>query len=229
MDSPFLSILRTRSLEKSLVLLWLLTRCGRNVQRTALIRSAVFCPVAVVAKKMGLCTAHARRFRHNDSTRCFTVALAHSSRLGLRCCYFWCELAVRAAIQTAARNCVARWNYRLRGFCDRRSDRWKLCLVAHRFYLRHRTLPVPFHQLMLQPSVTAIETRLVIEGILFVGSSWLTAFASHTAMDSASALPRWVNSMRRRIGAAFARSRPARPDYNRRAVAADVRPPRSDA
>src|SRR5215470_15202958 len=122
---------------------------------------------------MGPRSACSSRLRGNDSLDCFTVASAHSWGLGLRCCYFCCELAVHFAIQTSGWRRVVRWNHRVRPVCDRRFDRWKLRLVADRFYLRHRTLPVSFHQLMLQPSVTAIETRLVIEGFLFVRQFWL--------------------------------------------------------
>src|SRR5213592_2750157 len=105
----------------------------------------------------------------------------------------------------------------------------QLRLVASRIYLRHRTLSVPFYQLMLHPSIAALEGWLVIEGFIFVGSFWISTFARDAAMDSAPALPWRANSMRARIGATFARSRCARADCDRRAMAADVRTTRSDA
>src|SRR5205814_25662 len=107
--------------------------------------------------------------------------------------------------------------------------RRQLRLVASRFYLRHRTLSVPFYQLMLQPSITALAGWLVIEGSIFVGSFWITTFAYHAAMDAAPALPCRIGAVRARIGATSPRSRPARADCDRSAVAADVRTAGSDA
>src|SRR5206468_8470691 len=107
--------------------------------------------------------------------------------------------------------------------------RRQLLLVASRVYLPHRTLSVPFYQLMLQPSITALEGWLVIEGFVFVCSSWISAYAYHAAMDPAPALPCCIGTVRARIGATSPRLRPARAHCNRRAVAADVRTTGADA
>ena len=57
----------------------------------------------------------------------------------------------------AALKRVACWNHRVRGICDRGFDGRQLRLVASRVYLRDRTLSLPVHQLVLQPSVIALE------------------------------------------------------------------------
>src|SRR5947207_5347121 len=112
---------------------------------------------------------------------------------------------------------------------DWRDHRRQLDLVGIRFYLRHRTLSVPFYQLMLQPSITAREGWLVIEGFVFVRSFWISALAYHAAMDPAAALPCRIGAVRARIGATSSRSRSTHVDCGRRAVAADVRTAGSDA
>src|SRR5882724_1956569 len=124
---------------------------------------------------------------------------------------------------------MARRNYRMRRIRGWRVHRRQFRLVASRFYLRHRTLSVPLYQLMLQPSITALEGWLVIEGFVFVCSSWISAFAYHAAVGPAPALPCRIGAVRARIGATPARSRSARAYCNRRAVAADVRTAGSDA
>ena len=124
---------------------------------------------------------------------------------------------------------MARRNYRLRRIRDWRLHERQLRLVASRFYLRHRTLSLSVYQLVLQPSITALEGRLVIEGVFLVGGSRICAFASHAAMGAPPALPCVTGAVRSRIGATLARSRSTCANRNRSTMAADVRTARSDA
>src|SRR5207247_7581158 len=110
-----------------------------------------------------------------------------------------------------------------------RLDERQLGLVESLFYLRHRTLPLSVYQLVLQPSITALEGRLVIEGVFLVGGSRICAFASHAAMGAPPALPCVTGAVRSRIGATLARSRSTCANRNCRAMATDVRTARSDA
>src|SRR5690349_8970960 len=50
LDRAILSFRCTRSVEKSLVLLWVFAGSRRNVQGAIVIRSAIFCSLAAVAK-----------------------------------------------------------------------------------------------------------------------------------------------------------------------------------
>src|ERR1041384_3677561 len=86
LGAAFLSVRRNRSVEKALVLLWLLARSGRNVQRTTVVRRAVFCSLAVVAKKGDPCAARARGLHCNDGAHRFAVGIADSRSLD-RCRY----------------------------------------------------------------------------------------------------------------------------------------------
>src|SRR2546423_2853759 len=117
----------------------------------------------------------------------------------------------------------------MRGICDRCVDGRKLRVVATRLYLRQRTLSVPFHQFVLQPSLTSFEARLVIKGSILVCPFWFHAFRPHAAMGTAFVLSRRIGGLRARDGTTSARPRAARADCNRRAMAADVRIARSDA
>src|SRR5437867_490078 len=117
----------------------------------------------------------------------------------------------------------------MRGICDRRVDGRKFRVVATGLYLRQRTLSVPFHQFVLQPSLTSLEARLVIKGSILVRPFWFYAFRLHAAMGTAFVLPRRIGGVRARDGATSARPRAARPDCNRRAMATDVRIAGSDA
>ena len=118
---------------------------------------------------------------------------------------------------------------RMRRICDWRFRRWKLRVAASRFSVWQRALPLPCHQLVLQPSVTSLQAWLVVEGSILVGSFWISGFPCHAPMDSAAALPGRTRSMRIRRRATGSRSRPARLDCDHRSVAADVRAARSDA
>src|SRR5438034_10739603 len=117
----------------------------------------------------------------------------------------------------------------MRGIYDRRVDGRKLRVVGTRLYLRQRTLSVPFHQFVLQPSLASLEARLVVKGPILVCPSWFHAFRPHGAMGTAFVLPRHIGALRARDGTTLARPRAARPDCHRRAMVADVRIARSDA
>src|SRR2546423_13746026 len=117
----------------------------------------------------------------------------------------------------------------MRDICDRRVDGRKLRVVATRLYLRQRTLSLSFHQFVLQPSLTSFEARLVIKGSILVCPFWFHAFRPFAAMGTAFVLPRRIGGLRARDGTTSGRPRAARPDCNRRALAADVRIARSDA
>ena len=100
--------------------------------------------------------------------------------------------------------------------------RRKLRLVASRFSVWQRALPIPCHQFVLQPCITSLSAWLVIEGSILVGSFWISGFSSHAAMDPAAALSWHAHSMRVRGRATGSRSRSSRPDCDHRSVAADV-------
>src|SRR5947208_11721985 len=87
MDSAVLSVRCTRSAEKSLVFMWLSAGHRRNVQRAAVIRGAVFCSLAIVAKKMDPRIARARRFHGDGGAYHFAVASAHAGGLACTCRY----------------------------------------------------------------------------------------------------------------------------------------------
>ena len=75
---------------------------GRDVQRTAIVRRAFFCPLAIVAEKMDYRVTRACRVHDNRSADSFTVASANSRGLDrIRCCS-WCQSFGRLAIQVAA-------------------------------------------------------------------------------------------------------------------------------
>ena len=138
-------------------------RSRRNAQRTAVVRGAVFCLLAAVAKKMDQCATRTRRVHSNVGSHRFTVATAHSGgmdRYRSGCC---CQSSIRLAIQIAVSKGVVRRNLRLRHIRDRRVHRRQLRMVATRFYLRQRTLSVSFHQLVLQLCVTPCRSWLVIK------------------------------------------------------------------
>src|SRR5207245_3132539 len=85
MDSAVLSVRCPRSLEESVVPLRLLASCRRNVQRPTVIRCAFFCFLAVMAKKVHPCAAHARRLHSDDGAHGFAVGFAHSCSMDRRC------------------------------------------------------------------------------------------------------------------------------------------------
>src|SRR5205807_4562552 len=95
----FLSVRRTRSVEESLVLLWLFARRRRNAQRATVIRCAVLCSLAVVAKKVDSRAPRARRFHGNDGAHRFAVGFARFAGLDLRCCCRQCHVLIASAIQ----------------------------------------------------------------------------------------------------------------------------------
>ena len=99
---PFYLFAALARFKKSLVLVRMFAGVGRNAQRTAVVRGAVFCPLAIVAKKMDERAAHARRVHSNRSADSFTMASANSRGLDrIRCCS-WCQSFGRLAIQVAA-------------------------------------------------------------------------------------------------------------------------------
>src|SRR5882757_8979022 len=113
-------------------------------------------------------------------------------------------------------------NRRMLRICDWRLHGWKLRVVAGRFSVWQRALPLPCDQFVLQSSVTPLQARMVIEGSILVGSFWISGFPSHAAMDPATALPWRTRSMRIRRRATGPRSRSSRPDCDHGALAADV-------
>ena len=81
MDPAVLSLRCPRRFEKSLVLVWMSAGVRRNVQRTTVVRGAVFCPLAIVAKKMDQRAACARRVHSNRGADSFTMASANARGL----------------------------------------------------------------------------------------------------------------------------------------------------
>src|SRR6476646_11877958 len=81
LDPAVLSLRRARRFKKSLVLVRMFAGAGRNVQRTAVIRCAVFRPLATMAKTMGECAPHASRVHGNRGGNSFTMASAHERGL----------------------------------------------------------------------------------------------------------------------------------------------------
>src|SRR5882724_4106308 len=102
LDPAILSLRCARSFKKSLVLVRMFAGAGRNAQRTAVVRGAVFCPLAIVAKKMDERVAPASGVHSNFGADSFTMASANSQGLDrIRSCS-WCQSFGRLAIQVAA-------------------------------------------------------------------------------------------------------------------------------
>ena len=125
-------------------------------------------------------------------------------------------------MERAIQQRVDRRHHRMRSVRDRRLYGRKLCVVESRFSVWQRTLPLPCHQFVLQPSVASLQAWLVIEGSILFGSFWISGLPPHAAMDPAIALPWRTLTMRVRGGATGSRSRPSRPDWDHGSVAADV-------
>src|SRR6476620_1506138 len=81
LDSAVLSLRRAPRFKKSVVLVRMFAGVGRNVQRAAAVRGAVFCPLATMAKTMGECAPHASRVHGNRSANSFTMAFANDRGL----------------------------------------------------------------------------------------------------------------------------------------------------
>src|SRR4029077_6472861 len=81
LDPAVLSLRRAGRFKKSLVLVRMFAGLGRNVQRTAAIRGAVFCPLAAMAKTMDECASHAGWVHGNCSANSFTMASANDRGL----------------------------------------------------------------------------------------------------------------------------------------------------
>src|SRR5207253_10158846 len=94
----FLSVRRTRSVLKSLVLVWVFARTGRNAQRTTVIRCAFFCSLAVVAKKVDPRAADARRLHCDDGAHRFAMGFAQQAGLDLLCYCRWRHLVISSAL-----------------------------------------------------------------------------------------------------------------------------------
>ena len=102
LDPAVLSLRRARRFKKSLVLVRMFAGVGRNAQRTAAVRGAVFCPLATMAKTMDERAARASRVHSNRSANSFTMASANARGLDrVRRCS-WCQSFGRLAIQVAA-------------------------------------------------------------------------------------------------------------------------------
>src|SRR5262249_55372065 len=98
LDPAVLSLRCPRRLEKSLVLVRMFAGRRRNVQRPAVVRGAVFCSLANVAKKMDERDARGRRFHGYCGAHSFTVASANFRSLARVCCCCWRRLFMRVAI-----------------------------------------------------------------------------------------------------------------------------------
>src|SRR4029077_2406348 len=81
LDPAVLSLRCAPRFKKSVVLVRMFAGFGRNVQRTAAVRGAVFCPLATMAKTVGECAPHASRVHGNRSAYSFTMAPANTRGL----------------------------------------------------------------------------------------------------------------------------------------------------
>src|SRR4030095_5412994 len=155
LDPSVLSLRRARRFEKSLALVWMFARVGRNAQRTAVIRSAVFHYLATVAKKMDEGAERSCRVHSNCSADSFTMASANIRSLDRihSCCQY--QSFPRRAIQVAASRYVARRSFRGRRIRNRRIRRRQLRVVRNRLSLWDQALSVSVYQLVLQPCISA--------------------------------------------------------------------------
>src|SRR5439155_14859184 len=169
MDRPPLSVGCARSPAKSLVLLWLSTGRGRNAQRATVIRHAFFYFLAIVSEKMDSSVAHASRFRGDGGVDSCAVAALQSSSVDCRCTCGRPQLAIPSRKRVAGRWSLGRRYHRMRSLSHWCLGWRQLRVVANWFYLRQRTLPLPFHQFVLQPPVPSVQSWLVAEGSLLVG------------------------------------------------------------
>src|SRR3982750_1072316 len=140
-----------------------------------------------MAKKMESRAGCSRWLHCHGGADRVTLASTHTGGLAHICC---CDryLVVLCARQIATSNCPDQRNHWMRRVCDWRLRWWKLCLAARWFSVWQRALPVPCHQLMLQPSLTSLAAWMVTERSILLGSFWIHVFPSHAAMDPAPAL-----------------------------------------
>src|SRR4030095_10124871 len=96
----------------------------------------------------------------------------------------------------AASGNVGRPSHCSRGICHRFFRRRELRVAANRLRLWQRALPLSFHQFVLQSALASLESRLVAEGCLLVGSAWMSAFRHHAPMDVALALFKHISTLR---------------------------------
>ena len=155
LDPAVLSFCRARRFEKPLVLVRLFNRSGRDAQGTAVVCSAFFCFLAALAKKMAQRTARARRIHSNGRSHSFTVAAAHPRGLGRISSGCWSQSLVDPAVQIPEPGRGNSRSSRVRRICNRCVHRRQLCMVASRFHLWQRTLPISFHQFVLQSCITS--------------------------------------------------------------------------
>src|SRR4029453_9434412 len=78
LDPAVLSLRCSRRSKKSLVLVRMFASRGRDAQGTAVVRGAVFCPLASVAEKMDERGPRARRVHSNCDADSFTMASSDS-------------------------------------------------------------------------------------------------------------------------------------------------------
>src|SRR6266480_4516826 len=84
LDRALLSVRCPRSLKEALVFVRLSAGRRCNAQGAAIVRRPLFCPLAVVAKKMDPCAARTRRFRYDGGIAGFTMAPAQPGDLDRR-------------------------------------------------------------------------------------------------------------------------------------------------
>src|SRR5262245_39487725 len=222
MDPAVLSVRCARCAEKSMVLMRLSAGRRRNVQGATVIRSAVFCSLAIVAKKVGPRALCNRRTYCNDRADCVAMDSTHDASVDCACCCHRSYLVIASAAQNPLSRRVDQRDHRMRCICDWRFHWRKLRVAESWLFVWQRALPLPCHQFVLQPCIASLEARLVIEGSILVDSFGIPGFSSHAAMDAAASLSWRTYGMRVRGRATGSRSRPSRPDCNDRSVAADV-------
>src|SRR6266540_5047207 len=94
MDPAVLSVRCARSAEKSVVLMRLPVGCRRDVQGATVICDAVFCALAVVAKKMEPRAACVRGVRCDCGTDRIAMASTHAGGLDRTRCHYRLQLVI---------------------------------------------------------------------------------------------------------------------------------------
>src|SRR6266480_4442808 len=229
LDLALLSVRGACGVDKPLVLVWLFARPRRDAQRSIATRRAVLCFLAILAKKVVVSVTIAVWFCGDFCVRSFALAFANTDCLGCRYFDGSGQLDGHPRTRMEKQQCMDCWCYSADSIC-RRSICWrKFCLSTNRFSLRQRTLPISFHQLVLQPAITAFPNRLVSKRVFMVAPIRLAICRRHAAMVVTHLLSLPGCALRSECRAPCAEPRLAHANRNRSALAGDVWSARTNA
>ena len=229
LDPAILSLRGARRFKESLVLVRLFAGSWRNAQRTAVVRGAVFCSLAAVAKKMDQCAARACRVHSNGGVIVSPWLLrTPAAWIAIRCCC-WCQSFVGLAIQIAVSRRVVRRNFGCAAFVIGAFTGGSFAWFEIGFLYGTKHYPYLFISSCYNlASLLAAAGWSLKDDLL---SAHVGSVHFHLTLQWALRLlyPRRSSVVCPRRGATSAKSRSARADCDRGAMAADVRAARSNA